>query len=99
MAKPNLGESRYLRTLGDELDPKIIIMWTGPDIISREITIQHIKELSQVLKRKPFIWDNVRHLFLTLLWIFGSWHDSSISPTTTIFAESISVLSRADLKS
>lgn len=60
MAKPSVTESVYLKTLGDELHPQIIFMWTGPDIISKEISVAHIKELTSVVKRKPFIWDNVR---------------------------------------
>jgi hypothetical protein len=35
-------------------------MWTGPDIISREITVQHVRDVNSVLQRKVFIWDNVR---------------------------------------
>lgn len=60
MAKPNVSQSKYLNTLGQELDTEIIVMWTGPDIISREITVAQVKELGTVLRRKPFIWDNVR---------------------------------------
>jgi protein O-GlcNAcase/histone acetyltransferase len=42
-----------------ELLPEIEIFWTGPDIISREITAAHARELQSVLRRKPLIWDNL----------------------------------------
>ena len=49
----------YLATLGQELAPEINIFWTGPEIISPEITVPHIKALQKVLRRKPLIWDNL----------------------------------------
>ena len=35
------------------------MVWTGPDIISREITVAHVRELRSMLRRKPLIWDNL----------------------------------------
>jgi len=35
------------------------VFWTGPEIISREITVAQIEELRTVLRRKPVIWDNL----------------------------------------
>ena len=37
----------------------IDVFWTGPEIISREITVAHVQELQHVLRRKPLIWDNL----------------------------------------
>jgi len=34
-------------------------MWTGPDIISHQISVDHLKELHLAIKRKPIIWDNL----------------------------------------
>jgi protein O-GlcNAcase/histone acetyltransferase len=39
--------------------PEIDVFWTGPEIISREITVAHIQDLQTVLRRKPLIWDNL----------------------------------------
>jgi protein O-GlcNAcase/histone acetyltransferase len=39
--------------------PEIDVFWTGPEIISREITVAHVQELAKVLRRKPLIWDNL----------------------------------------
>ena len=59
MAAQQLGGANYLPTLGRELLPEIDVFWTGPDIISREITVAHVSELQAVLRRKPLIWDNL----------------------------------------
>ena len=53
------GGEGYLAILGRELAPEIDILWTGPEIISREITVAHIRELAEILRRKPVIWDNL----------------------------------------
>lgn len=50
--------SAYLRILGRELCDQIDICWTGPEIISPEITAQSLQRLSAVLNRKPVIWEN-----------------------------------------
>lgn len=59
MARARHGGEDYLPTLGRELATGIDILWTGPEIISREITVEHVRELAGVLRRKPLIWDNL----------------------------------------
>lgn len=59
MADAKLGGEGYLATVGRELLPAIDIFWTGPEIISREITVAHVRELQTLLRRKPLIWDNL----------------------------------------
>lgn len=59
MAGRQLGGPDYLATVGRELDPQIDIFWTGPEIVSAEITVAHIKEMAQLLRRKPLLWDNL----------------------------------------
>jgi protein O-GlcNAcase/histone acetyltransferase len=59
MAERKLGGADYLSTIGRELLPGIDVFWTGPEIISREITVAHVQELQQMLRRKPLIWDNL----------------------------------------
>eukprot|EP00918_Siedleckia_nematoides_P037386 GHVU01081099.1.p1 GENE.GHVU01081099.1~~GHVU01081099.1.p1 ORF type:complete len:921 (+),score=115.42 GHVU01081099.1:309-2765(+) len=70
-AVPSVSQSDYLATIGARLLPGIDIMWTGPRVISKRITIKSIEELTEVLKRPPIIWDNIhandydpRRLFL-----------------------------------
>jgi protein O-GlcNAcase/histone acetyltransferase len=59
MAERKLGGEGYLSTLGRELLPEIDVFWSGPEIISREITAAHVRELRNILRRKPVIWDNL----------------------------------------
>ena len=59
MAERKLGGEDYLPTIGRELLPEIDVFWTGPEIISQEITVPYIRQLQQVLRRKPLIWDNL----------------------------------------
>ena len=59
MAERQLGGARYLDTVGRELAADIDVFWTGPEIISREITVAHVRELQAILRRKPLIWDNL----------------------------------------
>lgn len=59
MAEHNYGGEGYLASVGRELLPEIDVFWTGPEIISREITVAHIQDLQKVLRRKPLIWDNL----------------------------------------
>src|SRR6218665_1073757 len=58
-ARPNITESQYLQTIGSKLLPSIEIMWTGPKVVSRKISIRSVEELAEVLKRPPLIWDNI----------------------------------------
>lgn len=58
-ANPNVRTSEYLNTIGAKLLPGIDIMWTGSKVISKVITVESILELSEVLRRKPVIWDNL----------------------------------------
>lgn len=60
MASRRLGGEDYLRIVGRELAPEIGVFWTGPEIVSREITVAHIRELQEQLKRPPIIWDNLQ---------------------------------------
>lgn len=59
MAESKLGGPDYLSILGKELHPEIEIFWTGPEIISQEITVESIRDLQEQLRRKPLLWDNL----------------------------------------
>ena len=59
MAAAHLGGEGYLEVLGERLHPDIDIFWTGPEIVSREITVSHVQEVSMRLRRPPVIWDNL----------------------------------------
>jgi protein O-GlcNAcase/histone acetyltransferase len=59
MATAQLGGAGYLDTLGAALHPDIDIFWTGPEIVSSEITVAHVRAVAARLRRKPFLWDNL----------------------------------------
>ena len=59
MVRAGIGGKDYLSILGRELEEEIEVFWTGPEIISKEITLPHIQEISDFLQRKPLIWDNL----------------------------------------
>jgi hyaluronoglucosaminidase len=48
----------YLTTMGERLDPAIPLIWTGPDILSEEITAADVGVVAAMIRRKPIIWDN-----------------------------------------
>ncbi|XP_033119405.1 protein O-GlcNAcase-like isoform X2 [Anneissia japonica] len=58
-ATPSVESSEYLATIGSKLLPDILFMWTGPKVVSKNISVESIKKLSSVIKRKPVIWDNI----------------------------------------
>ncbi len=58
-AEPSVAQSPYLRKLGEELNPKIGFLWTGPEIVSETISVESIRELREVVQRKPILWDNL----------------------------------------
>ncbi|XP_044155095.1 protein O-GlcNAcase [Bufo gargarizans] len=56
---PNAAQSPYLRTVGEKLLPGIEVLWTGPKVVSKEISVESIEEVSKIIKRSPLIWDNI----------------------------------------
>uniref|UniRef100_UPI003AABEF67 protein O-GlcNAcase n=1 Tax=Centroberyx gerrardi TaxID=166262 RepID=UPI003AABEF67 len=56
---PNVSQSSYLHTVGEKLLPGIDVLWTGPKVVSHQISVESIDEVSSVLKRAPVIWDNI----------------------------------------
>lgn len=59
MAQSSVAADSYLREIGESLDAAIDFLWTGPDIISETISVDSIRELAGVIRRKPVIWDNL----------------------------------------
>lgn len=56
---PSVPLSAYLNTVGEKLNPGIDILWTGPKVVSQDISVASIEEVSAVLRRPPVIWDNI----------------------------------------
>lgn len=48
----------YWMTVGQNLDPRINIFWTGPKVCSTTYPTEHLRTVTDLLQRKPFLWDN-----------------------------------------
>jgi len=48
----------YLPDLGKMIDPEAEILWTGTKVCSTEYIESHLSEVADLIRRKPFIWDN-----------------------------------------
>ncbi|MEM0952671.1 MAG: beta-N-acetylglucosaminidase domain-containing protein [Pseudomonadota bacterium] len=48
----------YWETLGQMLPQTVDVFWTGAQVCSRYISVQHLKEIAALLQRKPVLWDN-----------------------------------------
>ncbi len=58
-ARPSVEESPYLRTLGEALDPRVDVYWTGPEIVSETVPLDATRRIARVLRRPPVLWDNL----------------------------------------
>ncbi len=58
-AVPSLEESEYLNLLGKKLLPLIHVLWTGPRVISRLISVEDAERVAKVIRRPCTIWDNL----------------------------------------
>ena len=59
MDRRELGGAGYLDQVGRLLSPEIEVLWTGPEIVSAEISIESIERLARRIRRPPVIWDNL----------------------------------------
>ena len=48
----------YLEVIADKTPEDIAIAWTGPKVISPIIESEHLDEVTELLKRKPYLWEN-----------------------------------------
>lgn len=51
--------SGYVEDLKNKIPSEVAICWTGPQVISSEITTEHLAHMSNILGRKPFLWENL----------------------------------------
>ncbi|KAJ8377311.1 hypothetical protein AAFF_G00261600 [Aldrovandia affinis] len=59
LCSPSVAKSPYLLTIGEELLPRISVIWTGSKVISRELREDSLSEVQSVLQRPPVVWDNL----------------------------------------
>ncbi|MER6948249.1 beta-N-acetylglucosaminidase domain-containing protein [Nonomuraea sp. NPDC000554] len=54
----DLTDTAYKQTMRATLDPAIVVMWTGTDVVPPEITNAQADKVSALFGRKVFVWDN-----------------------------------------
>ncbi len=51
-------EPSFLETLAHHLPPSIACSWTGPSVVSKKISLGHVRKVAKRLKRRLILWDN-----------------------------------------
>ncbi|MEV4969830.1 beta-N-acetylhexosaminidase family protein [Streptomyces scopuliridis] len=54
----DLTDTAYKQKLRASLDPAVVVMWTGTDVVPPSITNTQADAASQLFGRKVFVWDN-----------------------------------------
>lgn len=54
----DLTDTPYKQILRDTLDPDILVMWTGTDVVPPSITVEQAERASELFGRNVFVWDN-----------------------------------------
>ncbi|MFF0075554.1 beta-N-acetylglucosaminidase domain-containing protein [Streptomyces sp. NPDC005494] len=52
------SDSAYKSVLRAQLDPKVVVQWTGTDVVPPSISVADAEAASTVWGRKVFLWDN-----------------------------------------
>ena len=51
-------EPEFLETLAQYLPTNIPCFWTGPSVVSKSITLAHVRRIAKKIKRPLLLWDN-----------------------------------------
>ncbi|WP_425597464.1 beta-N-acetylglucosaminidase domain-containing protein [Streptomyces tendae] len=54
----DLTDTAYKQTMRETLDPAVVVMWTGTDVVPPKITNDEADRVSTLFGRKVFVWDN-----------------------------------------
>ncbi|NGN93402.1 hyaluronidase [Nocardioides sp. KC13] len=54
----DLTETPYKQAWREHLDPEVVVMWTGTDVVPPSITVDQASAASDLFGRKVFVWDN-----------------------------------------
>jgi hyaluronoglucosaminidase len=54
----NVTESPYKQALREQLDPDVVVMWTGIGVIAHEVTVEQAQQAKQVFGHDILLWDN-----------------------------------------
>lgn len=52
------ADSAYKSVLREQLDPKVVVQWTGTDVVPPSISVADAEAAAAVWGRKVFLWDN-----------------------------------------
>ena len=51
-------EPNFLETLGKYLPASVACFWTGPSVVSKEISLSHVQKIAQRVGHRLLLWDN-----------------------------------------
>jgi hyaluronoglucosaminidase len=51
-------ETNFIDTLARYLPPNIPCFWTGPSVVSRNLTLSHARRIAKKIQRPLLLWDN-----------------------------------------
>ncbi|WP_240686736.1 beta-N-acetylhexosaminidase family protein [Amycolatopsis suaedae] len=54
----DVADSAYKRVLRETLDERIVVQWTGTDVVPPSISVADARKAAEVWGRKVFLWDN-----------------------------------------
>lgn len=54
----DLTETAYKKEIRETLDPAVVVMWTGTDVVPPTVTNDQADAIQQLFGRKVFLWDN-----------------------------------------
>ncbi|SFB60181.1 hyaluronoglucosaminidase [Amycolatopsis marina] len=54
----DVQDSPYKKVLRETLDERIVVQWTGTDVVPPAISVADARQAAQVWGRKVFLWDN-----------------------------------------
>jgi hypothetical protein len=49
---------RYINRLSREIHTEVDIMWTGPEVVSHNISNDDVRQFTRITNKKPLLWDN-----------------------------------------
>jgi hypothetical protein len=51
-------EPHFLENLANCLPPNVPCCWTGPSVVSKQITLAHVRKIAKLVGRPLILWDN-----------------------------------------
>ena len=51
-------EANFLETLATHLPIEVACFWTGPSVVSKTISLNHVRQIAQRIRRPLLLWDN-----------------------------------------